>query len=74
MKCCPSDFSSGFYIGANNAGVDTPNILATTEAMTYSNSPIMQLLNFRIEYAGGVYPFQPYTYNFDYTDYNTNAQ
>ena len=34
----------------------------------------MQLLNFRIEYAGGVYLFQPYTYNFDHTLYNTNAQ
>ena len=74
MKCCPSDFSSGFYVGDNNAGVDHAVTTAITEAMIYSQSPIMQLLNFRIEYAGGVYPFQPYTYNFDHTEYNTNAQ
>ena len=53
--------------------VDTPAVAVTTEAMIYSNSPISQLLNFRIEYAGSVYPFQPYTYNFDSTQYNTNA-
>jgi len=67
MKCCPTDFSSGYYIGAINGTTDTPSAAATTEAITYSNSPIAQLLNIRIEYAGSVYPFQPYNYNFDYT-------
>jgi len=67
IKTSPTDFSSGYYIGANNAGVDTPNAAATTEAKVYSNSPIDQLLNIRIEYAGSVYPFQPYTLNFDTT-------
>ena len=74
MKTSPTDFSSGYYIGADNAGTDTPAVAATTEAMIYSNSPISQLLNFRIEYAGSVYPFQPYTFNFDSTQYNTNSQ
>jgi hypothetical protein len=67
IKCCPTDFSSGFYIGADSgAGVDTANAAATTEAIVYSASPIVQLQNIRIEYAGSVYPFQPYDYNFDY--------
>ena len=67
MKTSPTDFSSGFYIGSNVAGIDTPNATATTEAMVYSNSSIAQLQNIRIEYAGSVYPFQPYNYNFDFT-------
>ena len=73
LKTSPTDFSSGYYIGADNNGTDTANAAATTEALVYSNSPISQLLNFRIEYAGGVYPFQPYTFNFDSSAYNTNA-
>ena len=67
LKTSPTDFSSGFYIGANAGGVDTPNAAATTEAIVYSNSPISQLLNIHVEYAGSIYPFQPYTFNFDYT-------
>ena len=68
MKTAPSDFSSGFYVGAAGAGgVDTPAAAAITEAMVYSNSPISQLLNIRIEHAGTVHPFQPYNFNFDYT-------
>ena len=66
MKSSPTDLSSGFYIGAINAGVDTPSAVATTEALVQSNSPIMQLQNLRIEYAGAVYPYQPYEYNFDF--------
>ena len=46
--------------------MDTPNAAATTEAIVYSASPNIQLQNIRIEYAGGVYPFQPYDYDFDY--------
>ena len=67
MKTSPTDFSSGYYIGAINGAVDTPAVGATTEAMVYSNSPIAQLLNIRIEHAGTIHPFQPYNYNFDYT-------
>ena len=74
LKTTQTDFSSGFYIGAAGAGgVDVPAPTATTEAIVYSNSPIAQLSNVRIEYAGTVYPFQPYAYNFDYTTYNTNS-
>ena len=67
MKTTPTDFSSGYYIGAINGAVDAPLATAITEEIVYSNSPISQLINLRIEYAGGVYPFQPYNYNFDYT-------
>ena len=66
MKSAPTDLSSGFYIGATNGGTDTPNAAAVTEAITQSGSPIMQLQNLRIEYAGAVYPYQPYEYNFDF--------
>ena len=41
MKSFPSDFGSGYYIVATNAGVDRPNIASTTEDVIYSNSPIM---------------------------------
>ena len=53
--------------------MDVPAPTATTEAIVNSNSPIAQLSNIRIEYAGTVYPFQQYAYNFDYTTYNTNS-
>ena len=66
MKYSPTDLSSGYYIGADSgAGVDTASAVATTEAIVYSNSPIVQLQNLRVEYAGSVYPFQPYELNFD---------
>ena len=35
--------------------------------ITYSNSPIAQLLDLRVEYGSNVYPITPYTLNFDYT-------
>ena len=66
MKSAPTDLSSGFYIGAINGGVDTPSAVATTEAIVQSNSPIFQLQNLRVEYAGNVLPYQPYDYNFDF--------
>ena len=68
MKCTQTDFSSGYYIGTAGAGgVDTPNAGATNDAMVYSNSPITQLLNMRVEYGSNVYPITPYTLNFDST-------
>ena len=39
----------------------------------YSNSPIAQLSNIRIEYAGCQYPFQPYTIQMDYTGQNAGG-
>jgi len=69
LKTSPTDFSSGFFNGGNIAGVDVVNNNLSTESLIYNNSPIAQLFNIRIEYAGAVYPFTPYNFNFDYTPY-----
>ena len=72
IKTTTTDFSSGFCIGAgvtaNGVTTDTSSAVAITEDIVYSNSPIFQLSNIRIEYAGAVYPFQPYNINFDHTN------
>ena len=54
VKFTPTDFSSGFEMST------------TTENYITDNSPIFQINNLRIEYAGTVYPFIPYDLNFDF--------
>ena len=72
IKTITIDFSSGFYIGAGvtAGGVtsDTPSTVSIFEDIVYSNSPIFQLSNIWVEYAGTLYPFQPYSINFDRTN------
>ena len=72
IKTTTTDFSSGFFIGqtvtANGVTTDTRSAISLFEDMVYSNSPIFQLSNIRVEYAGTVYPFQPYTINLDHTN------
>jgi hypothetical protein len=67
-----TDLSAGFFVGTcprNNATglyLDTPNANATTEAMYYTNSPIAQLINLRIQINSQSYPETPYTFQNDF--------